>query len=71
MRRDKRLVVKPNDSRKALKQVFSLLKDYKLKIFITFICALISTSFTVISPLLIGQATTVILNGINDMMNGT
>ena len=71
MRRDKRLVVKPNDSRKALKQVFSLLKDYKLKIFITFICALISTSFTVISPLLIGQATTVIFNGINDMMNGT
>ncbi len=71
MRRDRRAVSKPNDTKKSLKQVFSLLKDYKLKILITFICAVISTSFTVISPLLIGQATTVIFDGLNNMMHNT
>ena len=71
MKRDRRAVSKPNDTKKSLKQVFSLLKDYKLKILITFICAVISTSFTVISPLLIGQATTVIFDGLNNMMHNT
>lgn len=71
VRRDRRMVSKPNNMKKAIRQVFSLLKDYKLKIFITFICALISTSFTVIGPLLIGRATTVIFDGINLMINGT
>lgn len=71
MRPDRRMVSKPNDMRKSLGQVLSLLKDYKLKLIITFICAVISTSFTVIAPLLIGQATTVIYNGINEMINKT
>lgn len=71
MRRDRRLVSKPNDTKKSLKQVISLLKDYKLKIFITFICAVVSTLFTVISPLLIGQATNVIYEGINNMIHHT
>ena len=71
MRRDKREVSKPNNTKKSLKQVFSLLKGYKLKLSLTFICAVISTLFTVISPLLIGQATTIIYDGITQIMNHT
>ena len=71
MRPDKREVSKPNNTKKSLKQVFSLLKEYKLKLSLTFICAVISTLFTVISPLLIGQATTIIYDGITQIMNHT
>ena len=56
------------DNRKAIKNILGLLKDYKLKISITVICAVISTAFSVISPLLIGEATTTIFNGINNII---
>ncbi|WP_297981299.1 ABC transporter ATP-binding protein [uncultured Methanobrevibacter sp.] len=62
---------KPVDNRKALKNIFSLLKDYKLKLVLTVICAVISTLFSVISPLLIGMATTTIFDGINLILNHT
>ena len=62
---------KAADSRKALKNIMSLLKDYKLKLAVTIICAVISTVFSVISPLFIGRATTTIYNGINNIMNNT
>lgn len=71
IRRDRRKVSKPHDTKKAIRQLLSLLKDYKLKLFITFICAILSSSFTVIGPLFIGRATTVIYDGINLMMKGT
>lgn len=71
MRKDRREVSKPNNTKKSIKQVLSLLKDYKLKLSMTFICAIISTLFTVISPLLIGRATTIIYDGITQMMNHT
>ncbi|MBQ6220521.1 MAG: ABC transporter ATP-binding protein [Methanosphaera sp.] len=64
MKRDRRAVSKPNDTRKAIMNIFSLLRDYKLKLIIIFICAVISTSFTVIAPLLIGRATTIIYDGL-------
>lgn len=71
MRKDRREVSKPNNTKKSIKQVLSLLKDYKLKLSMTFICAVISTLFTVISPLLIGRATTIIYDGITQIMNHT
>ncbi len=71
MRRDKREVSKPNNTKKSIQQLLSLLKDYKLKLSLTFICAVISTLFTIISPLLIGQATTIIYNGIISITNHT
>ncbi|MBQ9025112.1 MAG: ABC transporter ATP-binding protein, partial [Methanobrevibacter sp.] len=42
-----------------------------LKLSLTIICAVISTLFNVISPLLIGLATTTIFNGINKIINST
>ena len=62
---------KAADTRKAIKNIMSLLKDYKLRLAVTVICAVISTVFSVISPLFIGQATTTIYNGINNIMNNT
>ena len=57
------------DNKKAIKNILGLLKDYKLKLAITVICAVISTAFSVISPLLIGQTTTIIFNGINNVIH--
>ncbi|RAP50553.1 MAG: multidrug ABC transporter ATP-binding protein [Methanosphaera sp. rholeuAM74] len=63
MPRDKRAVRKPNDTRKSIRQLLSLLADYKLRVFATFICAVLSTLFSVVGPLLIGRATTMIFDG--------
>ena len=59
------------DNKKAIKNILFLLKDYKLKLFITFICALISTVFSIIAPFLIGMAATTIFEGINAMNSHT
>ena len=44
------------DNKKAIRNILSLLGDYKLKLTITVICAILSTLFSIIAPLLIGQA---------------
>ena len=62
---------KPVDNRKAIKNILFLLKDYKLKLFITFICALLSTVFSIIAPLLIGISTTTIFDGLNAIATNT
>lgn len=62
---------KPVDNKKAIKNILSLLKDHKYKLILTVICAILSTAFTIIAPLLIGQATTIIYNGITNMANHT
>ena len=56
---------KPANTRQSIKNIFSLLIGYKLKLTLTVICGIISTVFSVISPLLIGFATTAIFDGIN------
>lgn len=56
---------KPADAKQSIKNIFSLLTGYKLKLGLTVICGIISTVFSVISPLLIGFATTAIFDGIN------
>ena len=62
---------KPVDNKKALKNIYSLLKNYKLKLLITIICTLLSTVFTIIAPLFIGDATTIIYDGINNIIHHT
>ena len=56
---------KPANTRQSIKNIFSLLVGYKLKLALTVICGIISTVFSVISPLLIGFVTTAIFDGIN------
>ena len=62
---------KPVDNKKAIRNIFSLFKDYKLKLIITIICTVISTAFSIIAPILIGHATTLIFDGVNKFMNNT
>lgn len=62
---------KATDNKKAIKNLLGLLSEHKLKLVITVICAILSTSFSIITPLFIGRATTIIFNGINDIMHHT
>ena len=62
---------KPVDNRKAIKNILSLLNNHKWKLILTVICTVISTAFTIIAPLLIGQATTTIFDGINNIIHHT
>ena len=62
---------KPVNNKKAIKNILTLLKDHKLKLTLTVICAVISTAFTILAPLLIGQATTLIYDGINRMISNS
>ena len=55
---------KPANTRQSIRNIFSLLKGYKFKLSLTVICGVLSTVFSVISPLLIGFATTAIFDGI-------
>lgn len=59
------------DNKKAIKNILGLLGDYKLKLVLTVICAVVSTVFSIVSPLLIGQATTIIFDGINNIIHKT
>ena len=62
---------KPVDNKQAIKNIISLLKDHKFRLIVTVICAILSTAFTIIAPLLIGQATTIIYDGINRIAHNT
>lgn len=62
---------KPVDNKKAIKNILSLLKNHRLKLMITIICTIISTAFTIVAPLFIGQATTTIFDGINKIIHHT
>ena len=59
------------DSKKAIKNILGLLRNYKLKLAVTIICAILSTVFSIISPFLIGLATTIIFDGINKITSHT
>jgi len=62
---------KPVDNKRAIRNILTILRDHKWKLTLTVICAVISTAFTIIAPLLIGQATTIIYDGIGRIMNHT
>ena len=62
---------KPVDNKKAIKNILTLLKDHKAKLIITIVCAIISTAFTIIAPLLIGKSTTLIYEGTTKIINHT
>lgn len=62
---------KPVNNKKAIKNILGLLKDYKFKLVLTIVCAVISTVFSIIAPLLIGEVTTTIYDGIKSITNHT
>lgn len=62
---------KPVKNKRAIKNILSLLKNHRFKLILVIVSTIISTAFTIIAPLLIGQATTIIFYGINNIMNNT
>ena len=62
---------KPVDNKKAIKNILSLLADHKFKLIVSIVCAILSTLFTIIAPMMIGQATTIIYDGIQNMIHHT
>ena len=57
--------------KRILKNVFRLMGDHKLKFIFTGICAVISVLFTVISPLLLGDAINILIEGAKNIINHT
>lgn len=61
----------PLDKRKEMKNIISLLMEHKFRFAFALICVIISTVLTVIAPVLIGDAVTIIFNGANNILHGT
>lgn len=57
--------------KRIIKNIFRLMKNYKLKFVFTGILAIIASLFTIISPLLLGDAINVLIEGANNIINHT
>ena len=64
-------VEKAKDFKGTLKKFLKIISEYKLLLILAFIFAIGSTIFTIISPKILGNATTEIYNGIIAKINGT
>lgn len=62
---------KPKDFKGTIKKLIKYLSRYKLLILLVMIFAAISTIFTIIGPLLLGNATTIIYEGLMNMIKGS
>lgn len=57
-------VEKPKDFKTSFKRLLGYLKPYRLNLIIVFIVAILSTLFTIVSPKILGEATTLIFKGV-------
>jgi len=62
---------KAKDFKGSLKKLLKRIKEYKLLIILAFIFAIGSTIFSILSPKILGNATTEIFNGVIAKINGT
>ena len=56
-------VEKAKDFRRTLRRLLDYLKPHRIKLIITFLAAVVGTAFGIISPKVMGQATTKIFEG--------
>ena len=63
-------VDKAKDFKGTLKKLLKIISEYKLLVILAFIFAIGSTVFAIISPKILGNATTEIYNGIIAKVNG-
>lgn len=63
-------VKKAKDFKGTLKRLISYLSPHKLKLLFVFIFAVLSTIFTILSPIFLGRATTNIFEGLMAKVNG-
>ncbi|MCL2841416.1 MAG: ABC transporter ATP-binding protein/permease [Defluviitaleaceae bacterium] len=62
---------KANDPKKTIKQILELLSPYKIPLVFVFILAVMSTSFSVIGPRVMGRVTTILVDGVVAHVMGT
>ncbi|CAM2872640.1 ABC transporter ATP-binding protein [Erysipelothrix tonsillarum] len=61
---------KPENSKEVLKKMIALIKPYRMKMIVVILFALLSTVFTIIGPKVMGQATTVLFEGLVAKVQG-
>ncbi|MGL5822682.1 MAG: ABC transporter ATP-binding protein [Sarcina sp.] len=61
---------KAKDFKGTMKRLFSYLKDFKIRMIVIFILAIIATVFSVISPKILGMAITKIADGVMEKYKG-
>lgn len=57
------------DNRKVMKNILSLLKDYKLRLFFSIVFIFLSVLFVMYGPILIGDAITIVFDGANNIIH--
>lgn len=62
---------KPKDLKKAISRIMAYMGRYKIGVFIVMVVAALSTIFHVVSPKIMGKATTVLAEGMMSKMQGT
>lgn len=62
---DRQFVDKPKNFKKTLGGLLRYLKPYKLRLISVLCMAILSTIFSVLSPIVLGQATTIVFDGLN------
>ncbi|MEG2457641.1 MAG: ABC transporter ATP-binding protein [Bacilli bacterium] len=66
----KRNVEKPKDFKNALKKMFKYLGKYKIAVIIVMIFAILSTLFSIVGPKILGDATTILFDGLISKTTG-
>jgi len=57
--------------KRIMKNIFHLMNEYKLRFIFIGILAIISILFNIISPLLLGDAINILIEGANNIINHT
>ena len=58
------------DSKQALRNLLGLLKPYRIQLVVILFCAILSTVFTIVGPKILGEATTVLFEGLVSKVSG-
>lgn len=58
------------DSKQALRNLLGLLKPYRMQLVVILFCAILSTIFTIVGPKILGEATTVLFEGLVSKVSG-
>jgi ATP-binding cassette, subfamily B, multidrug efflux pump len=67
----KKTIDKANDFKGTVKKLVNYLKDYHLQIILVLLLAVGSTTFAIVGPKILGNATTELFNGIMAKIAGT
>nr|WP_246169735.1 ABC transporter ATP-binding protein [Alkalibaculum sporogenes] len=61
---------KPKDFKKTLLQLLQYIRPYRIQLIIVVLASILGTVFSIFSPVILGQATTIIFEGVIGRLNG-